>query len=336
MNRLRTCAAVAQLACLFTLCAMRATGQSPFAFPPPADATEAMRLQFYAYDRALPLNPQLKPLDANAQRTRFRLDYDSVHDQRVSAIMAVPKRFSAPFPAILLVHGSGGNKDTSYIQLASEALTAQGFVTLSIDTQYHGDRSRPGRGGEIHMPDSYTMRDAWIQSVVDLRRAVDYLESRSDIDKSKIGYMGFSQGAMLGSVLGGVESRVAAFCLAVPGGGLAKIVENIDKYPFIKAHWPVTVTPDMLQRVEEIANVTDPVYFVGRILPRPLLIMVAEHDEIIPPEASKAVVEASHAAPDQVMHWQTGHILNLSVAFPIRDFFVKSFGKRTAVTAAAK
>ncbi|HZP83313.1 MAG TPA: acetylxylan esterase [Chthonomonadaceae bacterium] len=315
-----------------------ARGQTPapFTLPPPTDAVEALRLSYYAYDRNLPLNAQLKPLDATPNRTRYSLAYDSVHDQRVPAILALPERFSAPFPAVLLVHGSGGNKDTSYIQWASEMLIRQGYATLSIDTQYHGERARPGRSGEIHMPDSYTMRDAWAQSVVDLRRAVDYLTTRPDIDKSKIGYLGFSQGAMLGAVLGGVEARVGSFCLAVPGGGLVNIVKHIAQYPVLKAHWPIAVTPEVLRKVEEIANITDPIHFIGRIAPRPLLIIVAKNDEIIPPEASEALIEAAHAKePEQVKRWASGHVLNPNALFDVRDFFNAQFGKRAPKVAAA-
>lgn len=308
--------------------------QSAFTLPPPADAAEALRLSYYAYDAKLPLNTTLKPLDANKNRERFRLDYDSIHDQRVSAILALPKRFAAPFPAVILVHGSGGDKDTSYIQWASEALVGQGYATLSIDTQYHGDRARPGRSGEIHLPDSYTMRDAWVQSVVDLRRAVDYLQTRPDIEKSKLGYLGFSQGAMLGSVVGGVEARIGCFCLAVPGGGLLDLVKNLDKYPFLKARWPVTVTPEVLRVVADITNVTDPIHFIRRIPPRPLLIIVAKRDEIIPPEASEALIRAAGAKePEQVRRWESGHVLHPNALFDVRNFFVAHLGKRAPQTA---
>ncbi len=301
---------------------------SPFAFPPPKDPAEALRLAFYDYDSTLPLNSVLKPLpDENERRTRSLLLYDSVHDQRVSAIVAVPKGFSPPYPAVLLVHGSGGNKDTSYISWASEMLLKQGFLTLSLDTQYHGDRARPGRSGEIHMPDSFTMRDGWVQSVVDLRRAVDYLGTRPDVDKAKIGYMGFSQGGMLGSVFGGVESRVGAFCLLVPGGGFVELVKNIDRYPVLKAHWPVERTPDVMKRVEEISKVTDPVYFVGRIAPRPLMVIVAKRDEIIPPEASAALVKAAGIGEESIRRWESGHVLNPNALFDVMRFFVQTFGK---------
>jgi dienelactone hydrolase len=323
-----------QLICLSLLFAglsapVSAQTATPFTLPPPADAHEAARLAWYDYDANLPLNAELKPLDKTRTSIRYRLDYDSVHDQRVPAILAVPNHFSAPYPAVILVHGSGGSKNTDYIRYLSETLTGQGYVALSIDTQYHGDRKRPGRNGEIHMPDSFTMRDAWVQSVIDVRRAVDYLESRDDIDHARIGYLGFSQGGMLGSVVGGVEGRIAAFCLAVPGGGLLDIVRHIDQYPVLKAHWPVKVTPQVMQTIEEVTDVTDPIYYVGRINPRPLLILVATDDEIIPPAASEALIKAAHATPDQVKRIVSSHVLNPMVLFPIRDFFIAHFGKRT-------
>src|SRR5437870_9667920 len=43
------------------------------------------------------------------------ISYDSAHDQRVTATVYVPKRFAAPHPAVILVAGSGGHKDTDYL-----------------------------------------------------------------------------------------------------------------------------------------------------------------------------------------------------------------------------
>lgn len=297
------------------------------ALPSASEPSEAMRFAFYAYDRSLPLRAKLKPLDSNGRRVRYHLTYDSVHDQRVTAILALPKRFSAPYPAVILMHGAGGNKEVEYIRFASEALTGQGIATISLDAQYRGERERPGRKGDLQ-PDSYLMRDAWIQTVIDLRRAVDYLESRPDIAKTKIGYLGFSMGGMLGSVLGGVEPRIAAFCLAVPGGDIVSLVKNIDRYPLLKERWPVKVTPEVMRKVEEISSIIDPIYFVGRILPRPLLIIVANRDEVIPATSSNALIAAAHASEqDHVKRWEAGHALHPNVAYDIRDFFLKHLGK---------
>jgi len=291
---------------------------------------ETIRRNTYAYDRDLPLNAKTKELDTNAKRTRYRLEYDSVHDQRVTALFSLPKKGTAPYPVVLIMHGAGGHKDADYVRFASETLIGQGFATLTMDAQYRGDRARPGRTGDPN-PASFAMRDAWIQTVIDLRRGVDYLLSRSDIDGAKIGYLGFSMGGMFGAVLGGVESRVGAFCLAVPGGGFVELAKNIDKYPLLKANWHVTPTPEVLKMVEENAQIVDPIYFVGKLLPRPLLIIVAKNDEVIPAASSQALIDAAGA--DETKHvkrWNAGHALHPNVAFDIRDFFVGVYGKRPA------
>ena len=293
------------------------------------NAVDALRKSYYTYDATLPLHAELKPLPVTPFGNRFHLAYDSVHDQRVTAIFSLPKNFKGPHPAVLLMHGSGGNKDVDYIMAVGQQLNRQGYATISIDSQYKGERARPGKTGELE-PDSYNMRDAWVQTVVDLRRAVDYLQSRADIQPDKIGYLGISMGGMLGSVLGGVESRISCFFLAVPGGGIVSAVKHIDKYPLLKERFAVQITPEVLKRVEDIAEVIDPIYFVGGIQPRPFVIIVGNHDEIIPAEMSAALIEAAHANPDQVKRLDSGHIPPPGrISFDIRDFFVKYLGKQT-------
>ena len=313
---------------------VHAQQQPKFTLPAPADAADAIRREFYKYDASLPLNAELKELNTTPFGTRFHLTYDSANDQRVTAIFSLPREFKGPHPAILLMHGSGGNKDVDYIQGAGGLLNKLGYATLSIDSQYKGERARPGKSGELQ-PDSYTTRDAWTQTVIDLRRAVDYLESRPDIDKTKIGYFGVSMGGMLGSVLGGVEPRISCFFLAVPGGGIVNAVKHIERYPNLKSRFAIEITPDVMTRIESIASVIDPVYFVGNILPRPLMITVGIHDELIPAEMSTALIAAAHAQPENIKRVNAGHIPPPSViAFDVRDFFVKNLGRRIPETAA--
>jgi dienelactone hydrolase len=51
----------------------------------------------------------------------------------------------------------------------------------------------------------------------ELSRSIDYLETRSDLDKNNVGYFGFSWGACMGAILPAVEKRVKASVLH--GGG---------------------------------------------------------------------------------------------------------------------
>ena len=60
-------------------------------------------------------------------------------------------------------------------------------------------------------------RDHVIDWSKDLGRSIDYLETRPDIDHSKLAYKGFSWGAAMGSVLPAVEDRIKACVLISPG-----------------------------------------------------------------------------------------------------------------------
>ena len=66
---------------------------------------------------------------------------------------------------------------------------------------------------------SNAFRD-WIFAVLkDVRRAIDYLETRADIDKSRIAYYGLNTGANRGPLVGALEPRLKTMILL--GGGLS-------------------------------------------------------------------------------------------------------------------
>ena len=108
-----------------------------------------------------------------------------------------------------------------------------------------------------------------------------------------------------------------------------ELVKHIDQYPLLKKYWQVNSSPQTMKRISEITDITDPIYYVGAILPRPLLIITALRDEIIPRESSEALIKASHASPGQVVKYDTGHYLHPNVVFDIRKFFVKYLGTQS-------
>lgn len=288
------------------------------------DSVQQMRLQWFHYDHDLPLDIQISPLDKIPFATRYLVSFMSVHDQRVPAILAIPTVGHAPYPCVMLLHGSGGNKDSSYVKESSIAMCQIGCATISIDSQYSGARKLPDRNNNIFLPNSYTARDAWVQTVIDLRRTVDYLQTRSDINSNRLGFLGFSQGAMIGADFGGIDKRVGVFCLAVPGGALAKVVQHLDRYPALEQHWPFKITPKTMQVVDNVTEITDPIHYIADISPRPLLIYTAKYDQIIPPESSKALIAAARVNPNlQVVQVDASHVLNPMIVFSIRAYFKK-------------
>jgi eukaryotic-like serine/threonine-protein kinase len=62
--------------------------------------------------------------------------------------------------------------------------------------------------GSFEAPD--LRRDLVIQWSKDLCRSVDYLETRSDIDREKLAYFGLSRGAADGPIMTAIEKRFKA------------------------------------------------------------------------------------------------------------------------------
>ena len=105
------------------------------------------------------------------------------------------------------------------LQIA-EDFARTGAVVVAIDAPW-------SRRGEL--PD-FTERDRadQIQLMVDLRRAVDLLRDRDDVDDRRIAYFGVSYGGAMGGLLAGIEDRIAAFVLDVGDGGLVSHFTGAD------------------------------------------------------------------------------------------------------------
>jgi dienelactone hydrolase len=115
--------------------------------------------------------------------------------RRVNAFLVVP-RSGGTHPAVLFLHGSGGNRED--LLLPALQLASRGFVTMTI--------SQPN--------DAATFRPL----VVNARRALDLLAARKDVDASRLGLVGFSLGAQTAAILAGDEPRLKAIGIVAGRG----------------------------------------------------------------------------------------------------------------------
>jgi dipeptidyl aminopeptidase/acylaminoacyl peptidase len=76
------------------------------------------------------------------------------------------------------------------------------------------------------------LRDVLIQIAKDLRRSVDYLETRPDVDSNRLGYWGISMGAGWGPWLLGVDDRFQAAVLQGGGFRFWKPLPEVDPFHF--------------------------------------------------------------------------------------------------------
>ena len=259
--------------------------------------------QLYAYDRDLPLNVEVKEQQRGSGYVMYRVQYHSVHDKRVPAWWCVPTTGKPPYPCVIIMHGYGGDKNG--LQMLAPVFALRGISTLAIDAEYHGDRKQPG--SDILSTYIYRNRDAFIQTVIDLRRAIDFLQSRPEIDGKRIGYIGLSMGGILGGILAGVDERLQAPILIVAGGDWG--------YLFANSQHPTAVTlreknPELFKdprKINEIVGPIDPVNWVARISPRPLLMINGKDDPIVPRECTERLFAAAKE-PKEILWLEGGHM----------------------------
>jgi dienelactone hydrolase len=92
-------------------------------------------------------------------------------------------------------------------------------------------------GGPAHSATSDDFRDWTLQYIKDVRRTLDYLETRSDIDRGKLAFYGYSWGGRIGAIVGAVEERFKVLILAHGGlsaGPKAAAVDELNFLPRVK------------------------------------------------------------------------------------------------------
>ncbi len=181
------------------------------------DQPSAIPLEYYyEYDQNFPLEVTVDTLSERM----FHITFTSVHGKRVPALLSLPKKSEAPYPVVIAQHGLGDHKDVDYMQYGDKILSEHGFAVMRIDFELHGERETQDFSRSMIQEFPYTFTNVLSQTVFDLRRVTDYLDSRSDIDANHTAFLGISLGGIAGTVFCGVEPRVEYAIIIIAGGGL--------------------------------------------------------------------------------------------------------------------
>ncbi|MGH9452573.1 MAG: alpha/beta hydrolase family protein [Terriglobia bacterium] len=307
------------LTCL-TLLVASSWAQSQTAVPP-----FKQLVHLYDYNQQAPLDVQQGKVETVPGATIHRITYASPKTGRVTAFLMVPEG-KGPFAAIVFQHWGLGDK-AEFLPEAT-LLARAGAVSILIDAPWA--RPKPWRqSGEGHVAKPEIDRDLYIQTVVDLRRAVDVLLQRPDVDPRRIAYAGHSYGATWGGVLAGVEHRIKAFAL------MAGLPTNTDFTPNGATLLDAAInqvnsqfTRAQIQHYIDVVAPTDPVRYVGHAAPSALFMQFGEHDLYISKKFADEYYSAA-SEPKQEKWYNTGHELNSLSALRDRDeWFEKELSLR--------
>jgi len=181
--------------------------------------------RFYDYDKAIPLESRIveKKTDDDGF-VREKIVFRGAAGELVPGYFQAPQTEAESYPCVLLLHGWSGAKDRwfqdgGYISGGNvrKALLAAGYAVFALDAQCHGDRIAVNDYAPVNhyraegpqpRKGYLTQAEIYRQTVVDYRRALDYLASRGEIDTERIGLIGYSMGGTQAFLLTGVEPRI--------------------------------------------------------------------------------------------------------------------------------
>ena len=176
---------------------------------PAADAPFPRLKKMFAYDRSEPL--AFKELGAAGYGARSQfIEYASAGCTATGSL-SLPDG-EGPFPVVVMA--APGTMEFIY-QHQIAALTGSGMAVLAIDAPNVRDPNLDMDDIEAD-PERYIAANA--RYVVDIRRALDLVETLPELDGERIGYIGFSWTGMLGALLAGIDPRVKAYVLDYAGG----------------------------------------------------------------------------------------------------------------------
>jgi len=203
---------------------------------PLSDREYGILRRVYSYEKT-ELLPRLEATDASAtewktERITFNASY---RNERVPARLYLPTSAKAPYQ--LIVYSPAGHSrmvreidDREIGQF--DFLMRSGRAVLFPVYQGTYERRRAGT------PDSTLGREEIIEQCQDLRRALDYLQTRPDIDQGRLGLFAISSGTRFGLITLAQDVRLRAAVLAeaglFPGNRAAADVDAVNFAPHVQ------------------------------------------------------------------------------------------------------
>ena len=247
----------------------------------------------FDYNSNLPLN-LLKPDSTSFQLfTSYTISFDSPIGGSVPGKLLIPHG-TGPFPGIVFMHSMPGTHK-NIIGLA-EFYAKSGAVCLLIDAPHGRPENKDRPEGAITL--TATDYEEQIQLIVDLRRGIDLLVERSEVDTSRLAYIGASYGGSMGGLLAGIENRLKAYVMVVGNGGPVEHSTGYNVSFEIPPDWR-----DMMWPIE-------PLHFISHCSPAAILYQNALNDVAVSIEDAVRYQRAG-SEPKEIMWYDTDHWLNV-------------------------
>jgi len=254
---------------------------------------------------AIPLEPEVvpDPLRTSEDIEVFQVFYTSLEHVRIAAWYCRPAHRTGRMPAIMLLPGYQSDPPIP------KEWARQGYIALSVAPRGKLRSHRqfnPGYPNLLthNIVDRHTY--AYRGFYVDTWRGMDFLLSRPEVDSSRIGVTGSSQGGGLTITTAAMRSEVRAAAAGAPYlCGFMDAIALTHTYPYEEINDYLRLHPESRTRVEETVAYFDGINFADKIS-CPIIVNIGLQDNVCPPETGYALFNKI-GATDKQLYTYDGH-----------------------------
>lgn len=254
---------------------------------------------------AVPLAPEVipDPLRSSADIEVFQVFYTSLDHVRIAAWYCRPTRRPERAPAILFLPGYQMDPPIP------KEWARKGYVALSVAPRGKLRSNRQFNPGYPNLL-TYNIVDrhtyAYRGFYVDAWRGIDFLRSRPEVEPTRIGVTGSSQGGGLSITTAAMRPGVRAAAAGAPYlCGMMDAIRLTHTYPYEEISDYLRTYPDRSQAVAETLAYFDGHNFADRIT-CPIIVNIGLQDNVCPPETGYTLFNAI-GANDKRLYPYDGH-----------------------------
>jgi dienelactone hydrolase len=256
-------------------------------------------------------------------------------DMDVPGILAIPKNAKGPVPVVVGMHGHSGSKNDYLPDPANERslgwmLVRRGFAVAAIDGYFNGERVFHGPRGKLERDAAgqelslfklhlWQGRTLWGMMLRDEQCLLDYLQTRPELDSTRIGATGMSMGCTRAWWLAAIDDRPQAIV------GVACFTRYTELLAHGSSHGIYYFVPGILKHFD-----TEAIYAL--VAPRPMLQLSGDQDRNAPPDGIEVLekklgeVYRLHGKPEHflsVIYENTGHEYLPEMRTAMVDWFAR-------------
>lgn len=251
-------------------------------------------------------------------------------------------RGSEKKPLAILVHGMG-NSSAAPCRRIARTLAQKGIATFILYLIFHKNRTHEIVQKKYPKLTAEEWFESYRISVTEVRQVVDWAGSRPEIQQDQVSVVGISYGSFVSSIAMALDSRIKAGIFIVSGGNSEKLTKHSLllrwQYKLNKAEY-LRNQEYYRQYLKEVAEkgfekaasgkngyFTDPMTFSVYLKNRPIMMLNAMWDEMIPKSATLDLWQSYGKPP---IHWYPSTHASIWLWYPLMGSRIADFLKSTS------